>query len=270
MYIRIIKKIKNIKTYYLLKKKNKFFFNIKNKNDKINLIEYNNFNGSHLCQALLSNFLKQKNSGKIVAYYNYTLMVSLLKINYLQKFKWHISSFLNLGFKGIYKSFGTDKFIRPETKKNFSYKAELLAKKFFKKKINNSKIINYKIGDIWIGDLLYDTYLKSKLIPTINIKDKKFFIYFKEFLELFFYWKEFYEKNDIVSTTGIHSCYSYGIPLRISIYKKIPTYVINTRGVMRIDKKVQAMFGDFKFHKKKFAAFSNKNKKKYLKIAKKI
>lgn len=269
MYNYISEKIKKIKIFFFLKKKNRFFFNTKSKNNKINLIEYNNFHGSHLCQALLSNFLKRKNSGKIVAYYNYALLVSPLKINYLQKIKWHLSCFLDLGFKGIYRSFGVDKFIRPEIKKKFTYKAELEIIKFLKKNPNNNKIINLKINNIWIGDLLYDTYLKSKYVPTIDIKDKDFHIFFKEFLELFFYWKEFYVKNNVISTTGVHSCYSYGIPLRLSMYNKIPTYIINTRAVMRIDKKVQSMYGDFKFHKKKFSDYLKNNKKKCLKIAKK-
>ena len=66
MYSQIIEKIKNVKTYFLLKKKNKIFFSTKNKNNKIILIEYNNYRSTHLCQALLSNFLKKKNFGKIV------------------------------------------------------------------------------------------------------------------------------------------------------------------------------------------------------------
>lgn len=269
MYNYIFEKINKIRLYFFLKKKNKSFFNFQNKNNKINLIEYNSFHGSHLCQALLSNFLKRNNSGKIVAYYTYTLMVSPSKLNYLQKFRWHFSSFLNLGFKGIYKSFGVDKIVRPETKSKFSHNAERETKKFFKEKINNNSVINYKVKNIWVGDLLYDTYLKSKLTPTINIQDKEFYIFFKEFLELFFYWEDFFKRNDIVSTTGVHSCYSYGIPLRISIHNKIPSYVINTTTVMRVDKNIPTMYGNFKLYSKIFANYKKKDKKKYLNLAEK-
>jgi hypothetical protein len=270
MYNNIIKIIKKIKIYFLLKKKNKFFFNtnIKNKDNKIILIEYNSFHGSHLCQALFSNFLKRKNSGKIVAYFNYTLMVSPLKINYLQKFKWYLSSFLSLGFKGIYRSFGVDQFIRPKILSKFSHIAELETKKFFKKKPNNNKIVNYKIKNIWIGDLLYDTYLKSKLQPTINIKDREFYFFFKEFLELFLYWDDFFKKNNVVSTIGVSPCYSFGIPLRVSTYNKIPSYLISTMGVMKVDKNVPNGYFLGKYYKKIFSTYLKKHKQKCLKIAK--
>ena len=268
MYNRIIKKIKNIRIYLLLKKKNKTFFSVKNKNNKIILIEYNNYRSTHLCQALLSNFLKKKFFGKIVAYYNYTFMVTPLRISYVQKFKWQLSCFLGLGINGIYSSFGVDRFIRPETNNRYSYKAKIEAKNFFKKNPNNSRLVNYKIKNILIGDLLYDTYLKTKLVPTINIKDKKFNIFFIEFLELFFYWEDYFKKNDVTSTIGVHSCYSFGIPLRISIYNKIPSYVINSRGVMMIDKNIPTMYGSYKIYNKNFIKFFKKNKSKCLKIAK--
>ena len=268
MYSQIIEKIKNVKTYFLLKKKNKIFFSTKNKNNKIILIEYNNYRSTHLCQALLSNFLKKKNFGKIVAYYNYTFMVTPLRIGHLQKFKWQLSCFLNLGIKGIYRSFGVDRFIRPETDNKYFYKAKIETKKFFKKNPNNSELVNYKIKNILIGDLLYDTYLKTKLVPTINIKDKKFNIFFIEFLELFFYWEDYFKKNNVVSTIGVHSCYSFGIPLRISIHNKIPSYVINSRGVMMIDKNISTMYGSYKFYSKDFSKFFKKYKRKCLKIAK--
>ena len=268
MYSRLIQKIKNFKTHYILKKKNKFFFNTKNKNSKIILIEYNNYRSTHLSQALLSNFFKKKNAGKIVAYYNYTLMVSPLKINYIQKLTWRLSSFFSLGFKGIYRSFGVDKFIRPDVNNKFFQKAELEAKKFFKKKANNSKVINYKVENIWIGDLLYDTYLKSKLVPTIDVNDENFYIFFKEFLILFFYWQEFYKKNNVVSTIGVHTCYSFGIPLRISIHNKIPSFAINSRGLMRVDKNIPSMYAGFKLHNKNFLKYFMQKKNKCLKIAK--
>lgn len=38
---------------------------------------------------------------------------------------------------------------------------------------------------------MYDTYLKSRLVPTINIHENDFKNFFKEFLELFFIGKIF-------------------------------------------------------------------------------
>ena len=70
----------------------------------------------------------KKNFGKIVAYYNFAFMVTPLKISHLQKFKWYLSCFLGLGIKGIYRSFGVDKFIRREINRKYSYKAKIETK----------------------------------------------------------------------------------------------------------------------------------------------
>ncbi len=248
-------------------KKNKQLFNYKESNKRIILVEYNNFHGSHLCQALLANFFKKKNSSKIVAYFNYCLIVSPLKVNFIQKIKWKISSLLSLSFKGIYKSFGVEEFIRPAITKEMTIKAINIRDNFFKQEVFNQDIVNFQINKIWIGDLMYDTYLKSRLVPTFDIQENDFKNFFKEFLELFFYWEKFFKINKVTQTIGVHSCYSFGLPLRISVHNNIPGYVINTRAVMKIDKKIQTMYGNFKFFKKDFLRI--KNKKQALTISKK-
>lgn len=124
-----------------LKKRNTSIFSASSSNEKIILIEYNNFHGSHLCQALLSNFFKSKNFGKIVAYFNYCLITSPLKLNFLQKLKWNISSLLSLSFKGIFKSFGVDEFIRPKITNQMTIKAIKIRNNFFKKKKSLMKIL---------------------------------------------------------------------------------------------------------------------------------
>ncbi len=250
-----------------LMKRNKRIFNTSSTNEKIILVEYNNFHGSHLCQALLANFFKNRNSSKIVAYFNYCVIVSPLELSFLQNLKWHISSMLSLGFKKIYKSFGVEHFIRPQITKEMTVKAINIRDNFFKQEVFNQDIVNFQINKIWIGDLMYDTYLKSRLVPTFDIQENDFKNFFKEFLELFFYWEKFFKINKVTQTIGVHSCYSFGLPLRISVHNNIPGYVINTRGVMKIDKKIQTTYGNFKFFKKDFLRI--RNKKQALAISKK-
>ncbi len=250
-------------------RKNRQLFDYKSSNNKIILVEYNSFHGSHLCQALLSNFFKKKNSSKIVAYFNYCLIVSPLKINFFQKLKWQLSSLFSFGFKSIYKSFGVEEFIRPVISKEMSIEAIKIRNSFFKKKVSHQDIINFQINKIWIGDLIYDTYLKSRLIPTFEVRDKDFQIFFKEFLELFLYWQEYLKSNKVSQIIGIHACYSYGIPLRIGMKTGIPSYVINVRAVMKINKRIPTMYGDFKFFKKDFSIMKKKFKQSAIEKAKK-
>ena len=104
-----------------------------------------------------------------------------IKTKFFAKLKWNISSLLSLSFKGIFKSFGVDEFIRPKITNQMTIKAIKIRNNFFKKKITHEDIVNFKINKIWVGDLIYDTYLKSRLVPTINIHENDFKNFFKEF-----------------------------------------------------------------------------------------
>lgn len=250
-------------------KKNKKLFKYDSNSKKIILVEYNNYYGSHLCQALLSNFFKKKNPAKIIAYYNYCLIVSPLKLNFFQKFRWYFSKLFLLGFKRIYKSFGVEDFIRPEIDSNIKKKATKIYKDFFRINVTNENIEEFKIKNILIGDLIYDTYLKSKNVPTFDPNSICFKYFFKEFLELFFFWQHYLKENKVNKIIGVHSCYSYGLLIRIGINYEIPCYVINSRAVMKLNKKMSSMYGDFVFHKSKFSKLSTKFKKKALSFAKK-
>ena len=141
--------LNNLKSYiYIIKY---FFFNKnifkKKKSKKIILLEANELYPSHVAYSYFANFLADLHQAKIVSYY------PIFK-NFLQKF-------MNFKIYIIYKSFGVSKFLFYK-KKNISIK--------FKFK-NRKEIINFKINEIIIGDLIYDSYLREKNKPTINLDD---------------------------------------------------------------------------------------------------
>ena len=248
--------------------KNKNFFNLNSKNNGIILIEYNHYCSSHLCQALIANFLKQKTSNRIIAYYNYSIIVSPLKLKIITKIKWFLTNLLGLKFKGVYKSFGVESFVRPNISKEMSKKAQKITNKFFKTTKKKYEIINLKINKIWIGDLLYDTYLKSKVKPTIDANSNEFKIFFNEFIELFFYWENYLNSNKVTNIIGVHTCYSFGLLIRIGIYKNIPCFVTNTRDVIKLNKTIPTMYSDYVLSKKIINRLPLNIKKKGIQLAK--
>jgi hypothetical protein len=263
----------NFKNFILFKKiekLNKYLFSHNNliKDDNLIIVEYNNFHGSHLCLALLSNFFKKKFGGKIAAYYNYSLIVSSLNLNFFKKLKWKISIFVSYGFKGIYKSFGVEEFIKPEIDFYLKKKSNKFCNTTLSKIKNLDDLINLKINNIWVGDLLYDTYLKSKMKPTIELDKKDFKLFFFEFVCLFYFWENFFNTNNVKTVIGVHSCYSYGINNRIAIYKNIPSFTASTFTVCKLSKKNLHMYGEYKFFKKIFSKFSKKFRLKAIKLAK--
>ena len=263
-------KIKNILIRYKYKKFNFENFSRLNFSKKFVMVEFNAFNESHVCQSLLANFLAKKNNLNIIGYFNYCILSAPLKSTFVQNIKWKLGEFLNYKNHGVYKSFGCSKIIRPLINKKNETKVKKLTKKIFSKLENKSEILKIKIDKILIGDLLYDTFLKSNQIATINISDERFYNTLKDFIHLFFYWKDFFNRNKIHSIIGVHSVYSYGLPLRIAINKNIKAYTINSREVSKITNKYKFMGTNFFDYPKTFKKLSKSIKKKGLHQSKKI
>ena len=76
-------------------------------------------------------------------------------------------------------------------------------------------ICKFKFKNVWIGDLIYDTYLKVKNKPTIDIKSKDFEDFFLEAIYVFLYCNY---KNNVKAVLVSHSTYLYGIVVRTLLY----------------------------------------------------
>ena len=117
---------------------------------------------------------------------------------------------------------------------------------------------------------MYDTFLKSNydLKPTINLKDKKFKLFIKDFINLFFVWSNYFEKNSVKAVIGSHAVYSLAIPLRIAANKNIKSFVLSPEYLFKISKKKYHQGYECHFLKKIFNSLNKKKQKKIKKIAK--
>jgi len=260
---KYITKFYVINTY---KKKNKFLFKkyIDKKNYKKKVIvEFNAFQSTHIPISILSNYLRDKFKLEICAFYNYSIISSNLKFNIFQELKWFVGNFLNLGFFGIYKSFGVKEIFKPSIIEN-NY-TNLYSKKL--KKLTKKKLLNFSINGIVIGDLLYDTYLKKYQKSTVNIYDEKFQKMFFDFINLYNFWNIYLKKNEIHSIIACHSVYSYGLISRIAIKRKINVFLATSTKLFRLNNKYPVNFSNFEEYKNEFKKLSNKEKKINLKKA---
>jgi len=152
-------------------------------------------------------------------------------------------------------------------------------KKIFKKLSNSKKkIINYKKNKILIGDLIYDTYLRITLRPTVDLKDPLLEEIFIRADNIFNSVSKYFIYNKVFCVIPSHVCYiSYGIISRIAASKKIHVFKIRSenRGnaLYRLTKLSNKYLVDeppYWNYKKIFSKFSRKQKLKNLKIGKKI
>ena len=157
MNLNLLEFIRRKIIVYNFKKFNKKVFS--NNNDNYSsqvLVEFNAFHSDHIFLAYLSNFFSKKYGSKIIAFYNYKLIVSPLIDSFIKKIRWTISKFINYRNFGVYKSFGTQKFIKPNIKDKHTLLASIKYKKIIKKIKSKDDIYKNTLNKVLIGDLIYD------------------------------------------------------------------------------------------------------------------
>jgi len=244
---------------------------------EIFLIEFNAFQDYHGVFTALSYHLKSKYKINIVGYFNYSLVVTPLNFNFINSLKWTLGKIFNLKTFAVYKSFGTDEFLKPKIKNN----NRLQAKKFFYKNYNLIKskenITNLKFKNILIGDLLYDSFIKYSLntetgtLGTVDFKNKNFKEYFLNFIELADYWHEYFTKNKVRGIVACQGSYAHGLPMRVATHKNSEAYIMRIKELFKYNKKTfhAGWAGDFKNYKSDFKKLPKNIKINGIKEAKK-
>jgi hypothetical protein len=243
--LRILIGNKTLSYFNFIRHNTKEFKNNNSNGDGQILIEYNAFQSFHIPISYFSNYLKKKFNAEIFAFYNYSILVSPLEISFLQKIRWYLANFLSLKNFKIYKSFGTKKIFRPEINYDHTKKAKKKFDEIKKNIFRKEDVLNIKIDNIRIGDLLYDTYLKKFMKPTLDLNDKHFDLMLFDFCKLFFFWKDYIENSNVKAIVGVHTSYAYGLILRIGINKNIKTYAVSIRKINRLSEKMRFVAGEF-------------------------
>ena len=255
--------ILRIKSFFKKRfKKNKY-----SSSDRKILIEFNAFQSYHVPASYFANYLSEIYESKIVGFFNYKILSSPFEETLLTKIKWIIGNNFNLKTFSLFRSFGVNEIIRPKLDKTQNSKALETYKEIIKNIKNKKDVINIKISEIKIGDLIYDTYIKSKRKPTVYL-DEDFYKMVLDFCKLFIFWEEYFKRNKVKSLIGVHTAYSYGLPLRVAIYKKIPTYCVSFRKINRLNKNMQFASGEFLGFKKKISNIEKNKVEEGIEIAK--
>lgn len=217
--------------------------------------------------SYLSNIFAKKKNCKIKFFY--------FDLNYKRKLK---SKLYISKLTKLYNSFNCS-----EGLSDFMIKTNIKDDKHFKLifqklKKNKKKLSNFKRHNIKIGDLVYDTYLLIYRKPTVDFDDinlEKLFLKANYMLD---YCINYFEKNKVHLLIPSHVCYtSYGIISRVANSFNVPIVKIRSENwgkslfrLIKIDKKNMVDEQPYQNYKKIFKKFTNKEKKKSLKIGKKI
>jgi hypothetical protein len=235
--IKLFKIIKDYLSINLFKKKIKKQLNTnKFLSQEQVLIEFNGFQNFHISASYLANYLKNKYQCQLLGFFNYSILLSDLNFSFLNKLKWILGNLFSVKNFGVYKSIGADKIFRPNIKK---YELNLAEIKFIKlkKEIKNKKdVLSIRLDGILIGDIIYDTYLKKFYEPTIQFDDK-FFKLLKDFLILYYYWKNYFRKNKVKAIITGHFVYSYALVVRVALKYDIKCFNVSLMRIFRASKR---------------------------------
>ena len=178
----------------------------------------------------------------------------------------------------LYNSFNVEEGI---TEYDFIYTKEEKNnyKKLFLKYVKNKrKLISFKKNNILIGDLIYDTYLRITLKPTVRLNDPLLRKIFFRSLKILKETQKYFKDNKIRYVMPSHVCYiTYGIISRVATTKNIPIIKIKSEnrgnslfGLHKVSTKYCVDEPPYWDYQKIFKTFPVNEKQKFLNIGKKI
>ena len=246
---------KNIINKVIHLNKQNFQNSKKKSSNNIILVEFSNLNYSLLPFSIFAKVLSDKYDSRIFAFDHFIFHG---KLSYL---KFFLRKFLFSYLYKIYRSFGVEQFINVNHKLILDHNIKKKIKKIINKIKNNNHLINLKVDNVYLGDLIYDTYLKKFSKETIEINSDHFKFFLEHCLCDYYFWKNYFKKNNIKSLIVSHTIYMSALPLRIAISKKIPSYMVSLTHVYSLTKKNMYAYNEFKFFKKKFKLLKDKKNK---------
>lgn len=215
--------------------------------------------------ATMKMIFKILNGNELFNNYNWKFYftTTTLEDRNFNKFKWTVSRFL------LYKlQFNYFYFKKLCLVYNISYKDVVFFNNhFYKSKSikyyfkNKWEVLNFHFKGVLIGDLIYDTYLRFKSRPTIDLSDSDLYQYFEYSINLFKNWDSFFQKNKIDYMVIPYLSYiKWGIPGRLSIDYKINTFTFGSGDYIfqRLKKNHLYHTKDFNIYKTIFSQLNNK------------
>lgn len=203
------------------------------------LFEFNGMHSSHIAFSYLANILALKYHARIVAYFPRIRSSLSAKLIFLAQ------KLIGNNIVGVYKSFGTSNFLEIHVSKDQKVRATMLLAEVNARIQSKKDVEELAIEGIWIGDLIYDSYLMECRVPTINIREEAFQKFLLQSLELFIFWLDYFERNDVQAVNVTHCVYTLAIPLRIAIVRAIPAYQIGITHAYQLQKNKLFAYNDF-------------------------
>lgn len=211
------------------------------------LVEFNTMHSNIISVSYLANVLREDNRAIIKCY------LDMAETEILGWVKSKLQRFFGNNALRAYESFGTEDIIEIKLSISQKKKARNLFVDVMERLVDKRAMENLTIRGVWVGDLIYDTYLRKFMKPTINLKDQEFQDFLLVSLERFIFWEDYFKYHDVRAVNVSHCAYNFAIPYRIAIVKNIPAYQVTTNHLYRMSEINYFAYNDFFYFREKFS-----------------
>jgi hypothetical protein len=200
---------------------------------------------------------------KINTQYQKRGFTSILKYSPFFNLKWHKLYLANGGNIGLDLDIDLINYIKYYSK----------AKSVFKNIESKDELIKLDYKGINVGDLIYDTYLRYKPAPTVNIKDKYLF---KILISTFFIIDitiKYFKKNKFdYFFTSYTSYVHHGVLSRVALKENINIYSMGSYEILfnKINQDFPFHIKDYRFYKNIFDKLNDNFKNEIIQKSKKL
>jgi hypothetical protein len=116
----------------------------------------------------------------------------------------------------IFKAMGARKFVSP----GFALENIVRTRKLYPAifSLSRSDFLKFSCDGILLGDLIYDFHLRKRGIVTLETASLEFKKDFIEFMTNFFWWKAYFQKNDVRLVCVSHTVYQQAMVARVGLF----------------------------------------------------
>jgi len=216
--------------------------------DPLVLFEFNNMHSSHIAYSYLANVLAKKTQATIWAFSMGDQPSLVKRMLYRWRRKGEFTDY------DVYRSFGVEKFISISINSSQKKKAQKVFDVIHSGLHSKQDLEVLKINGVAVGNLFYDSYLKEFKKPTIDLALPEFKNYLLNSIELFIFWEDFFNNNQVQAINVSHCVYNLAIPLRLAVSRDIPVFQASATHIYRLSKRNLFAYNDFHYFPERFAA----------------
>ena len=206
------------------------------------LVELNSMHSSHIAYAYIANTLSAKSNARIAGSIPPSRGgISQTKLGVLI---WKTS---NSMVWQIYRALGVQSVVSPKHTVSRKKEARAVIDKLYRpEEPSKEEIESLRVRGILIGDLAYDSYLRSKSLPTVDTASKNFKKFLNRFILNTLFWSDYIKKDTVEAIVVSHTVYAHAIQVRVAVTKGISAFQATATAIYRLNPEEFFAYNEFK------------------------